>query len=47
MAQKKEKKSRKITKEMTIAEILKKHPKAIFIFLDYGFHCIGCPAASK
>lgn len=35
----------KIKKEMTIAEILEKEPKAFFVFLDYGFHCIGCPAA--
>jgi hybrid cluster-associated redox disulfide protein len=35
----------KITKKMTIGEIIKKYPKSIFVFIDYGFHCIGCPAA--
>lgn len=43
----KKKKSIKINKEMTIEEILKKYPKAIFVFLDYGFHCIKCPAAQS
>lgn len=40
-------KPEKITKEMTIGAILKKQPKAIFVFLDYGLHCIGCPAAQE
>lgn len=34
---------RSITKEMTIAEVLKKYPKAAFVFIDYNLHCIGCP----
>ena len=34
-----------ITKEMTISEAAKKHPKTAFVFMDYGLHCIGCPAA--
>jgi hybrid cluster-associated redox disulfide protein len=36
-------KKEKITKEMTIAQVLKKYPKTIFVFLDYGLHCLGCP----
>ena len=32
-----------ITKEMTIAEALKKYPKTTFVFIDYNLHCIGCP----
>lgn len=40
------KKLAKITKEMTIAEVLKKYPKTAFVFLDYGLHCIGCPMAA-
>jgi len=35
----------KITKEMAIAEVAKKYPKTVFVFMDYGLHCIGCPAA--
>jgi len=39
------KKAQKITKEMTIGEVIKKYPKTIFVFIDYGLHCIGCPSA--
>jgi hybrid cluster-associated redox disulfide protein len=34
-----------ITKEMKISEVIKKYPKIFPIFLNYGFHCIGCPSA--
>ncbi|MBI2626353.1 MAG: DUF1858 domain-containing protein [Candidatus Nealsonbacteria bacterium] len=34
-----------ITKEMAISEVVKKHPKTAFVFMDYGLHCIGCPMA--
>lgn len=36
----------KITKETTISEAVKKHPKTAFVFMDYGLHCVGCPMAS-
>lgn len=36
---------RSITKNMTISEAAKKYPKTVFVFMDYGLHCIGCPAA--
>lgn len=39
------KKPLKITKEMTIGEVIQKYPKIAFIFIDYGLHCIGCPMA--
>ena len=39
------KKSLKITKEMTIGEVVQKYPKTTFVFIDYGLHCIGCPSA--
>lgn len=35
----------KITKEMKIAEVIRQYPKTIFVFIDYGLHCVGCPAA--
>lgn len=35
----------KITKEMTIGQVIRKYPKAVFVFIDYGLHCIGCPIA--
>ena len=36
----------KIIKEMTIGEVIQKYPKATFVFLEYGLHCVGCPMAS-
>lgn len=39
------KREEKITKEMTIGEVLKKYPKTAFVFIDYGLHCVGCPMA--
>jgi len=36
---------RRIIKEMTIREVIKKYPKTIFVFMDYGLHCVGCPMA--
>ncbi len=33
----------KITKDMTISEILMKNPKAREILANHGFHCVGCP----
>lgn len=32
----------KITKDMTIADIIKKNPKSAGILLSYGMHCLGC-----
>jgi len=34
-----------ITKEMTIAKVIKKYPKTAFVFVDYGLPCAGCPMA--
>lgn len=33
----------KITKDMTFAEVIKKYPETIDVFLKHGLHCIGCP----
>ncbi len=32
---------------MTIGEVIKKYPKAVFVFIDYGLHCVGCPMAQN
>ena len=32
----------KVTKEMTIGDIIKNHPEAIEVMLSYGLHCVGC-----
>lgn len=37
----------KITKNMTFAEVLQKHPKAAPIFFKHGMTCIGCPFAAQ
>lgn len=36
----------KVSKKMTIGEVIKKYPKSAFVFIDYGLHCIGCPVAA-
>lgn len=35
----------KITKEMSIGEILTINPKVIPVLLNAGMHCLGCPSA--
>ncbi|MFH1423860.1 MAG: DUF1858 domain-containing protein [Candidatus Nealsonbacteria bacterium] len=37
----------KITKEMTIAEVIDNFPTAATILMGFGHHCTGCPAAEK
>jgi hybrid cluster-associated redox disulfide protein len=34
-----------ITKDMTIAEIIKINYNIIAILLNAGMHCVGCPSA--
>jgi len=36
----------KITKDMTIREVLMRDMNTAPIFLEMGMHCIGCPSAS-
>ncbi|MFA5767589.1 MAG: DUF1858 domain-containing protein [Candidatus Paceibacterota bacterium] len=38
-------KEAKITKDMTIDEVIQKYPKSAVVFMEHGFHCIGCPAS--
>jgi hydroxylamine reductase len=33
----------KITKKMTFAEVLEKHPEVAGVLMEKGMHCIGCP----
>ena len=37
--------NQKITKEMTIAEVLKLKPQAAAILMSRGMHCLGCVIA--
>jgi len=39
------KKTSKIEKDMTIAEVVKMHPQTMEVFFNYGLHCVGCFAA--
>ena len=35
----------KITKKMSIAEIVEKYPDTFEVFQKHGLHCVGCAAA--
>ena len=35
----------KITKDMTIGEILSANPEVAPVLMDAGMHCLGCPSA--
>ncbi|MFH0752369.1 MAG: DUF1858 domain-containing protein [archaeon] len=35
----------KITKDMTISDILRKYPGTAEVFFEHGLHCLGCAAA--
>lgn len=35
----------KITGEMSIGEVVSKHPKAAEVMMKHGMHCIGCHVA--
>lgn len=35
-----------VTKEMTIAEVLKIDRETAPILMGFGMHCLGCPSAS-
>lgn len=35
----------KVTKDMTIGEILRANPKAAQVLMGFGMGCVGCPSA--
>lgn len=35
-----------ITKDMTIAQILRAYPQTADVFRSYGMHCLSCPGAT-
>ncbi len=37
--------ARKISKEMTFAEIIEKFPQTVPVMLKYNLHCVGCHVA--
>jgi hybrid cluster-associated redox disulfide protein len=40
-------KNKKITKKMTVMEIVEKNPKAMEILMENGMHCCACPMAQQ
>jgi hydroxylamine reductase len=37
----------KITKDNSLGEVLRKHPKTLLVFMDYGLNCAGCPLSQS
>lgn len=35
----------KITKDMTIGEIVRNFPESVAILMNFGMGCVGCPSA--
>ncbi len=38
-------KTKKITKEMSLSEVIQKYPETFDVFSDHGLHCVGCAVA--
>ncbi|MBW2980255.1 DUF1858 domain-containing protein [Candidatus Woesearchaeota archaeon] len=36
----------KITKEMSLADVVQNHPETVPVFQAHGLHCMGCAMAS-
>jgi hybrid cluster-associated redox disulfide protein len=37
--------SEKVTKKMTLGEVVSKYPEAAEVMLNHGLHCVGCHVA--
>ncbi len=35
----------KLTKNMTIGEIVRTYPQTVEVLMDFGMGCVGCPAS--
>lgn len=35
----------KVTKDMTIGELIRTNPEVAPILMEVGMHCLGCPAS--
>lgn len=35
----------KITKEMTIGEVVRNYPDCVDVLFNFGMGCVGCPSA--
>lgn len=38
---------KKITKEMSFGEVLRKYPQTVKTFFSFGMHCFGCAIAEN
>ena len=36
----------KISKDMTLGEVVAKFPQSVEVMLNYGLHCVGCHVAA-
>ena len=32
---------------MAVREIINKRPGSVFVFMEYGLHCVSCPMAQQ
>ncbi len=46
-SKRKNKKKKKITKNMIFSEIINNYPEVIDIFYKHGMMCVGCPMAMQ
>ena len=35
----------KITKDMTIGEVVRQNPESVTVLMGFGMGCVGCPSA--
>lgn len=35
----------KITKDMTIGQVIRENPQAVQILMSFGMGCVGCPSS--
>lgn len=35
----------KLTKNMTIGEVVRTYPQTVDVLMDFGMGCVGCPAS--
>jgi len=35
----------KITKDMTIGEVVRQNPESVQVLMNFGMGCVGCPSA--
>ena len=46
MNQQQNPKTKEITKNILMSDLVFAHPKAVEVLTDYGLHCVGCAANS-